>query len=119
MLPPAIAPAPVDSSLHLNPRIPLEAIVIEPDAAVNPPDVLFFVPRKIESESSDQPPILPLTTFNVRASMFPAVIRDAFRAFTSILSALIVPAVICVALMRMALTVLADREPVKIPLASI
>ena len=45
MFPPATAPAPVASSLHLNPLIPFEPIQTEPEAPVYAPEVLFLLPR--------------------------------------------------------------------------
>ena len=94
-------------------------IVIDPAPAVKAFAVLFFVPLNIESASIVHPPIFPLTTFKVRASILPAVINDVFKEATSIRAALIVPAVIWVAFMVIALIVLADSFPVKIPVPSI
>ena len=58
---------------------------------------------------------MPLVTFSVSASMFPAVIREAFNAAVSIRAAEIVPEVICEALTSMALTVSVESVPVKMP----
>ena len=42
----------------------------------------------------DQPPIFPFVTFSVRASIFPAVMREAFTLAMSSLEAVILPAAI-------------------------
>ena len=119
ILPPATAPAPEASRRHLKPRMPFDPKVMEPEAAVIAPEVLFFVPRQMLSPSTDQPPIFPFVTLSVSASIFPAVIREAFRETTSIREAETVPEVICEASSCTAFTVPAESLPVKTPSLSI
>ena len=57
----------------------------------------------------------PFVTFKVRASMFPAVIKEAFNAAVSMRAAAIIPDVIWEALMEIVLIVSAESVPVKTP----